>query len=93
MGHVFFYSTDNDTRTNNAPNSSSYEMFREIQSLRNFILKYLPSVRITISTPVLRIDKANANDISKAFIELVKEFRLHQELRLHLSREYKAITY
>ena len=59
--------------TNNAPYSSSYEMFHEIQSLRNFILKYLPSARITILTPVLRIDKANTNNINKAFTELVKE--------------------
>ena len=62
--------------TNNAPHSSPYEMFQEMQSLRNFILKYLPSARITISTPVLRIDKANANDINKTFTELVKESNL-----------------
>ena len=47
-------------------------MFHEIQSLRNVILKYLPSARIIIWTPVLRVDKANANDIDKAFTELVK---------------------
>ena len=46
-------------RTNNAAQSTSYEMFHEIQSLRNFILKYLPSERIAISTPLLRADKAN----------------------------------
>ena len=62
--------------TNNAPHSSPYEMFHEIQSLRNFILKYLLSVRITISTPVLHVDKANANDINKAFTEFVKESNL-----------------
>ena len=50
-----------------------YEMFQEVQSLRNFILKYLASARITISTSVLRVNKANANDINKAFTELVKE--------------------
>ena len=33
-------------RTNNVPHSSSYEVFQETQSLRNFILKYLPSARI-----------------------------------------------
>ena len=62
--------------TNNAPHSSSYETFHEIQSLRNFILKYLSSVRITISTPVLRIDKVNGNNMNKAFTELVKESKL-----------------
>ena len=63
--------------TNNTPPSpphcNPYEMFQEVQSLRNFILKYLPSARITISTSVLRVNKANANDINKAFTELVKE--------------------
>ena len=53
-----------------------------MQSLRNLILKYLPSARITISTPALRADKANANDINKAFTELVKESNLD-----HISHE------
>ena len=57
----------------NAPYSNSYEMFPEIQSPKNFILKFLPSVRTTISTLVLCLDKANTNDISKDFIELVEE--------------------
>ena len=48
-------------------------MFREIQGLRNFSLKCLPSARVTIVTSVLRIDKAKANDINKDFIEVVKE--------------------
>ena len=60
-------------RTNNAPHSSSYEMVHEIQSLGNFILKYLPSARITILTLVLLVNKAKTNDINKAFTELVKE--------------------
>ena len=71
--------------TNNAPHSSSYEIFHEIQRLRNFILKYLPSARITISTPALHVDKTNANDINKAFTELVKESNLdyifHENIR------------
>ena len=62
--------------TINAPHSSSYEMFHEIQSLRNFILKYLPSARITVSTPILRVDKASVNDINKNFTELLKESNL-----------------
>ena len=57
----------------NAPYSNSYEMFPEIQSPKNFILKFLPSVRTTISTLVLCLDKANTNDISKDFTELVEE--------------------
>ena len=62
--------------TNNAPHSSLYEMFHEIQSLRNFILKDLLSARITILTPVPRVDMANANDRNKTFTELVKESNL-----------------
>ena len=62
--------------TNNAHHSSSHEMFHEIKSLRNLILKYLPSARITIFTPVLRIDKAHVNDINDDFRELVKKSNL-----------------
>ena len=60
----------------NSKTYDHYENFHEIQSLRNFILKYLPSVRITISTPVLHVDKANANNINKDFTELVKKCNL-----------------
>ena len=77
--------------TNNTPHSGSYEMFHEIQILRNFILKYLPSSRATISTPVLRVDKANANDINKDFTELFKESNLdyisHENIKeLHIDQ-------
>ena len=74
--------------TNNASHSSPYERFQEMQSLRNFILKYLPFARIIISTPILRVDKANANDINKAFTELVKESNLD-----YISHENKGIAY
>ena len=74
--------------TNNASHSSPYERFQEMQSLRNFILKYLPFARIIISTPVLCVDKANANDINKAFTELVKESNLD-----YISHENKGIAY
>ena len=78
-------------------------MFQETQGLRNFILKYLSSARITITTPVLRIDKANANDINKDFIELVKESNLdyisHENIKesrideygLHINRTGSSI--
>ena len=90
-------------RTNNAAQSTSYEMFHEIQSLRNFILKYLPSERIAISTPLLRVDKANANGINQDFKEMVKESRLdyfsHQNIKeshideyvLHINRTGSSI--
>ena len=66
-------------------------MFHEMQILRNFILKYLPSSRATISTPVLRVDKANANDINKDFTELFKESNLdyisHENIKeLHIDQ-------
>ena len=90
-------------RTNNAAQSTSYEMFHEIQSLRNFILKCLPSERIAISTPLLRVDKANANGINQDFKEMVKESRLdyfsHQNIKeshideyvLHINRTGSSI--
>ena len=65
-------------------------MFQEMQSLRNFILKYLPPARIIISTPVLRID--NANDINKTFTELVKQSNLdyisHENIKESHINEY-----
>ena len=59
--------------------------------------------RITISTPVLLVDKANVNDINKAFTELVKESNLdyisHENIReshidecgLHINRTGSSI--
>ena len=85
------------------PPSSSCEMFHEIQSLRNFILKYSPSARIVISTPVLRVDKVNGNHINKVFMELVTESNLdyisHENIQeshideygLHINRTGSAI--
>ena len=61
---------------NNAIPSSLFEILHETKGLRNFILKYVPSARITISTPVLCVDEANTNDINKDFTELVKESNL-----------------
>ena len=78
--------------TNNAPRSSSYEIFHEIQSLKNFILKYLPSERIIISTLVLSVDKANASDVNKAFTDLIKESNLdyisHENIKKSHIDEY-----
>ena len=50
-------------------------MFNAIKDLKSFIQKYDPDSKITISTPVLRVDKANAND-NKKYIELLKEAKL-----------------
>ena len=71
--NIIIHAGTNNTPPPSPPHCNPYEMFQEVQSLRNFILKYLPSARITISTSVLRVNKANAYDINKAFTELVKE--------------------
>ena len=66
-------------------------------------MKYLPSERIAISTPLLRVDKANANGINQDFKEMVKESRLdyfsHQNIKeshideyvLHINRTGSSI--
>ena len=61
--------------TNDALHASPKEMFNAIKDLKSFIQKYDPDSKITISTPVLRVDKANAND-NKKYIELLKEAKL-----------------
>ena len=62
--------------TNDAPHATPKEMFNAIIDLKSFIQKYAPESKIIISTPVLRVDKANANDINKRYIELLKEAKL-----------------
>ena len=36
-------------------------MFKELKELQNVNSKYLPGVKLIFSTPVIRIDKSNAN--------------------------------
>ena len=62
--------------TNDAPHATLKEMLNAIKDLKSFIQKYAPESKIIISTPVLRVDKANANDIKKSCIELPKEAKL-----------------
>ena len=62
--------------TNDAPHATPKEMFNAIIDLKSFIQKYAPESKIIISTPVLRVDKANADDINKRYIELLKEAKL-----------------
>ena len=66
---------------NNTSRSSLNKMFHEIQILRSFLLKYLPSSTITISTPVLCVDKANANDINKDFTESNLDNIAHENIK------------
>ena len=55
--------------TNDAPHATPKEVFNTIKDLKSFIQKYAPGSKI--STPVLRIDKANANDINKKVYRLI----------------------
>ena len=61
---------------NDVPHVTPKEMFNAITDLKSFIQKYAPESKIIISTSVLRVDKANANDINKSYIELLKEAKL-----------------
>ena len=58
--------------TNDAPHATPKEMFNAIIDLKSFIQKS----KIIIFTPVLQVDKANAIDIKKRYIELLKEAKL-----------------
>ena len=62
--------------TNDTPRATPKEMFNTIKDLKSLIQKYTPESNIIISTPVLRVDKPNANDTNKRYIELLKEARL-----------------
>ena len=42
-------------------------MFNTSKDPKSFIQKYAPESKIIISTPVLRVDKANAIDINKVY--------------------------
>ena len=66
-------------------------------------MRYLSSARITISSLVLRVDKANTNDINKDFMELVKESNLdsisHENIKVlhidqygfHTNKSYSSV--
>ena len=55
--------------TNNAPHATPKEIFNAIKDLKSFIQKYAPESEKIISTPVLRVDEANVNDINKRYIK------------------------
>ena len=62
--------------TNNAPHATPEEMFDAIEDLKSFMQKYAPESKIIISMPVLQVDKANANDINRRYIDLLKEAKV-----------------
>ena len=62
--------------TNDAPHATPQDMFNAIKELKSFLQKYVPGSKIVISTPVMGVDKANANDINKRYISLLKEAKV-----------------
>ena len=59
--------------SNDAPHALPEEMFNAIKDLKSFIKKCAPESKIIISTPVLRVHKANANGINRRYIDLLNE--------------------
>ena len=57
--------------TNNTLHFTPDEMFKNMKELRLFIQKMVPSATIIISSPVLRVDKANSDIKNKKFISLL----------------------
>ena len=69
-------------RTNDAPHFTPDEMFKNMKELRLLIQKMLPSAKIIISSPVIRVDKANSDINNKTFISLLNSTEwdcIHQE--------------
>ena len=62
--------------TNDALHATPKEMFNPIKDLKSFIQKHAPESNIIISTPVLPVDKANANYINKRCIDVLKEAKV-----------------
>ena len=63
--------------TNDASFLTPENKFDEFKELRDFILKFLPDVKLIFSTPVIRTDKSNANENNKQFINCLKKAKFH----------------
>ena len=57
--------------TNDAPHFTPDEIFKNMKELRLLIQKMLPSAKIIISSPVIRVDKTNSDISNKKFISLL----------------------
>ena len=57
--------------TNAALHFTPDEMFKNMKELRLLIQKMVPSAKIIISSPVIRVDKANSDINNKKFISLL----------------------
>ena len=52
--------------------AASQEIINAMKDLKSFKQQYGPESKIVLSTPVVRVDKGNASDISKKYIDLLK---------------------
>ena len=59
--------------TGDALQATPKEMLNAREDPKSFIQKHTPEYKIIISRLVLRVDKANSNDINEKYIELLKE--------------------
>ena len=74
--------------TNDAPDLSPNQLLDGILELKKYILERLPSVKLVISAPVLRVDKANANETNLNFIELLKSSELDKIYHPNVTEEH-----
>ena len=58
--------------TNDAPHMKTDEMLEELGKLKSLIWEMLPSVKIVLSAPTIRVDKHNANENNINFIKLLE---------------------
>ena len=58
--------------TNDAPHMKADEMLEELGKLKSLICEMLPSVKIVLSAPTIRVDKHNANENNINFIKLLE---------------------
>ena len=56
--------------TNDVPHVKADEMLEELGKLKNLICEILPSIKIILSAPTIRVDKHNANEKNIDFIKL-----------------------
>lgn len=47
-------------------------MFNAVKDLKSFKQKYAPESNLILFTPVIRIEKGDANNVNKRYIDLLK---------------------
>ena len=58
--------------TNDAPHIKADEMLEELDKLKSLNWEMLPSVKIILSAPTIRVDRHNANENNIDFIKLLE---------------------